>query len=157
MKKSTKSIKSPAPAIKTDPIKVARKAVKAAPASAKVAKKAVKKTVAKPAKTSATKAAAKPPAKLKIIPIIAAPLLTTITASIDIGFGNALYLRGDGAGLSWDRGLLMNCVADDTWSLELGESNRPIICKFLVNDLTWSAGEDYVASSGVTMNIAPTF
>jgi len=51
----------------------------------------------------------------------------------------------------------MNCVANDTWSMELGEASRPIIYKFLVNDLTWSAGEDYLVNSGANLNIVPTF
>ena len=81
----------------------------------------------------------------------------SITAKIDIGFGNALYLRGEGAGLSWDRGTKMNCVNDDTWMLELGESVRPVIYKFLVNDLTWSAGEDYIVPAGASVTVFPAF
>jgi len=157
MKKNTKSNKSPAPATKSDPIKFAGKTVKAVSAAAKPAKKIAIKPVAKPTKAAAPKAPAKSAAKAKITAIAAAPVVTTITALIDIGFGNALYLRGEGAGLSWDRGVLMNCVANDTWSMELGEASRPIIYKFLVNDLTWSAGEDYLVNSGSNLNIVPTF
>jgi len=157
MKKNTKSNKSPAPATKSDPIKLAGKTVKAVSAAAKPAKKIAIKPVAKPTKAAAPKAPAKSAAKAKITAIAAAPVVTTITALIDIGFGNALYLRGEGAGLSWDRGVLMNCVANDTWSMELGEASRPIIYKFLVNDLTWSAGEDYLVNSGANLNIVPTF
>ncbi len=157
MKKNTKSNKSPAPATKSDPIKLAGKTVKAVSAAAKPAKKIAIKPVAKPTKAAAPKAPAKSAAKAKITAIAAAPVVITITALIDIGFGNALYLRGEGAGLSWDRGVLMNCVANDTWSMELGEASRPIIYKFLVNDLTWSAGEDYLVNSGSNLNIVPTF
>ena len=160
MKKNIKSNKSPAPATKSYPIKLAGKTVKtvkAVSAAAKPAKKIAIKPVAKPTKAAAPKAPAKSAAKAKITAIAAAPVVTTITALIDIGFGNALYLRGEGAGLSWDRGVLMNCVANDTWSMELGEASRPIIYKFLVNDLTWSAGEDYLVNSGSNLNIVPTF
>lgn len=157
MKKSTKTTKSPAPAtkaiIKKKPVApvaaaktVATKPVKKAPA------KAVKPVAAAPVKP-AVKAAAKPVVK----PVAPAPVRTTITATIDIGFGNALYLRGEGAGLSWDRGLLMNCVSDDCWSLELSESARPVLYKFLVNDLTWSAGEDYTIAAGRSVTVVPTF
>jgi len=157
MKKNTKSTKSPAPATKKVSIKVAAKAVKAVLPAAKAAKKAAKKPAAKPSKATAPKALAKPAPKPKISAGAAAQVQTTITASIDIGFGNALYLRGEGAGLSWDRGLPMNCVANDLWSLELGESARPIVYKFLVNDLTWSTGEDYVINSGANVQLVPTF
>ena len=128
MKKSTsKSTKSPAPA------------KKAAPA-VKSTKAAVKKSAAPKVKAVATR-----------------PVSTTITAQIDIGFGNALYVRGVGPGLSWDRGVLMTCVTDNQWQLALGESARPILFKFLVNDLSWSAGEDYEIAPGASVVLEPTF
>jgi hypothetical protein len=89
--------------------------------------------------------------------VVRAPVVTIITAHIDIGFGNTLYLRGEGAGLSWDRGTLMNCVAYNCWSLPLPESGRPVIFKFLVNDLSWSAGQDYTVASGDTLATTPMF
>lgn len=137
MKKSaSKSSKSPAPATKS------ASAIK--PASA-----------AKSAKAPAKK---KAPAPVPTVAAVAAkPLTTTITAQIDIGFGNALHIRGEGPGLSWDKGLLMNCVADDRWSVELPESSRPIVFKFLVNDLTWNTGEDYSVAPGSNVTLVPTF
>ena len=92
-----------------------------------------------------------------IRPVAVKPLLTVITAEIDIGFGNTLYVRGEGAGLSWDRGLLLDCVSDEVWSIKLGESTRPILFKFLVNDLSWSTGDDYVATPGETVSLVPVF
>jgi hypothetical protein len=158
MNKNTKSAKSPAPATKVTvkkPAPLAKLAVvpkgpaKAAP---KVVKPAVKAGV-----KSKTKAVERPAVVPVVKPVAPAAMRTTITALIDIGFGNALYLRGEGAGLSWDRGVLMNCVSDNTWLLELGESARPIIYKFLVNDLSWSAGEDYVVAPGTNVSVVPTF
>lgn len=165
MKKSTKSIKSPAPATKSvtkkiEPAKAvlslkpvtAKPAKKPAPKPAKVAPPAAKKLAAKIGAKTTKKAAVN-----SVAPVAPARLTTTITATIDIGFGNALYLRGEGAGLSWDRGMLMNCVANDCWSMELNESARPLLYKFLVNDLTWSAGEDYTVAPGRSVTIVPTF
>jgi len=145
--KKTKSsnTKSPAPAIKPVP---AAKPAKAAPA-VKAASPA--KVVAPVAPAPAKKVA---PA---VEPVALKPVVTTITAQIDIGFGNALYLRGDGPGLSWDKGVLMNCVADSQWQTVLGESARPILFKFLVNDLSWSAGEDFVATPGSQVTLTPSF
>jgi hypothetical protein len=115
-----------------------------------------KKLRSSAAPTPATKPAPKPATPSATV-VVRAPVFTTITARIDIGFGNALYLRGEGADLSWDRGTLMNCIADNCWSLELPASSRPVIFKFLVNDLSWSAGQDYVVASGDTLAITPTF
>lgn len=156
MKKSTKTTKSPAPATKAV---IKKKSVAPVAPAKTVATKTVKKAPAKTVKpvAAAAKPAAKTAAKPTVKPVAPAPVRTTITATIDIGFGNALYLRGEGAGLSWDRGILMNCVADDCWSLELSESARPVIYKFLVNDLTWSAGEDYSVAAGRSVSVVPTF
>lgn len=155
MKKNTSkpAAKSPAPATKATP------AAKSAVAATKTA--SATKTAAKPAtkKKSAAPAAVEPvaaPAPV-VKPVTTKPVVTTITAQIDIGFGNALYLRGEGAGLSWDKGTLMTCVADSQWQLSLGESARPIVFKFLVNDLSWSAGEDYTIAAGSSVTLAPTF
>jgi hypothetical protein len=38
---------------------------------------------------------------------------TVIIAKFDVGHGNALYIRGDGNGLDWDKGVLMENAGDD--------------------------------------------
>ena len=123
-----------------------------APTPEKVKSPAKAKAPAKP------KAKAKAPAEAPVVkttpPI---PVLTTITALIDIGFGNTLWLRGDGPGLSWEKGVVMDCVSDDKWSITLADAGAPVVFKFLVNDLSWSAGDDYVVSPGGTIVLKPTF
>lgn len=159
MKKTTSkpAAKSSAPATKaasTAKASTAKARIVKAPVPVKKAAPAVKP--AKPAvktKTAAPVAAATPVVK----PVPTKPVVTTVTAQIDIGFGNALFLRGEGAGLNWDTGLLMTCVNDHQWSVVLGESARPIVFKFLVNDLSWSAGEDYSVAPGSSVTLVPTF
>lgn len=116
--------------------------------------------------TKVTKALtpAKKPAKTvrKTAPVPAAPVaptavVTTICANIDVGFGNSLHIRGEGAGLNWEKGLRMQCVADDRWLITLGESARPFVFKFLINDEVWSTGEDYTLAPGGSATYAPTF
>jgi hypothetical protein len=51
----------------------------------------------------------------------------------------------------------MENVGSDEWKIELGESARPFTFKFLVNDLSWSAGPDYTAEPGSTQTLLPTF
>ncbi len=84
-------------------------------------------------------------------------VVTTITANIDVGFGNSLYIRGEGSGLSWDKGLRMECVSDDRWRIVLGESARPFVFKFLINDQTWNLGDDYTVVPGSSITLAPVF
>ena len=161
MKKNTKAAKSPAPAtksvVKSKPVAPAKPAVAVPAKPAKPAKPVVAAAPAPVKKAAPVKKVAQPVVVPAVKPAAAVPVRTTITATIDIGFGNALYVRGEGAGLSWDRGTLMNCVSDACWSLELAESARPVIFKFLVNDLSWSAGEDYVAAVGSDFKVEPTF
>ena len=119
----------------------------------------------KSSKTSSTPAPAKKrvpagrkaPAAPAVKKTAPKPIVTTISARINVGFGNVLYLRGDGPGLTWDRGVVMECTEDDKWTLVLRESIRPIIFKFLVNDEVWSIGEDYTAQPGASAVFTPIF
>ncbi len=113
-----------------------------------------KNTLTPAKKTKKTVVKTTPTPAAKVVPAV---VVTTISANIDVGFGNALYLRGEGPGLSWDKGVRMECVADDRWSLALGESARPFVFKFLINDETWSAGPDFTVSAGTTVTLTPTF
>ena len=146
MKKTTKTAKTPTPAPKKTAPAPAPKA--AAPAAAK--KKAA--APAAPKKAGAPKVVAS-----AVAPAPAEPSRTFITAKIDIGFGNALYLRGEGPGLSWDKGTLLECTGDDTWAITLTGATRPVVFKFLVNDLSWSSGPDFLVEAGSTSVITPSF
>lgn len=138
MKKNTsKSTKSPAPAIKSVPTAKPFSATKPAPAKTKL----VAPNAAAPVMT----------------PVVPKRVETTITALIDVGFGNRLYLRGEGPSLSWDKGVPLDCLADDKWSISLPESARPVVFKFLVNDISWSAGEDYSVAPGTSITVTPIF
>jgi hypothetical protein len=150
MKKSTvKAAKSSTPAKKA-PAKIVKKPA-AAPA---------KRTVAPAVKAPAVKAPAVKASAAKA-PAVKTPTArqpsTVITALINVGFGNALYLRGEGPGLSWDVGVALNCVADDKWSISLPGNGKPVIYKFLINDRTWSGGPDYITESGAEATVVPTF
>lgn len=177
MKKTTaKSKVSPAPATKPAPTPAAprapapkaptkapakRKAPAAKPAPVAAPAPAVKPAAAPAPAPASSPAPARPAAALAApAPVPAAsrrPVVTTITARINIGFGNTLHLRGEGPGLSWDRGVPMECIAADLWRLNLGESARGYTFKVLVNDLTWNSGPDYAVASGGVVNITPAF
>ena len=81
----------------------------------------------------------------------------TISTKVDIGFGNTLFLRGEGKGLSWDQGVIMTCVADDEWSLTVAKSAQPRVFKFLINDEVWCTGEDYSLRSNQSGTFTPSF
>jgi hypothetical protein len=80
----------------------------------------------------------------------------TIEAKIDVGFGNALYMRGEGLGLSWTQGVPLTCVDGKTWKWT-GETREQLKFKLLINDQVWSQGEDLVATPGQKVEISPAF
>jgi hypothetical protein len=80
----------------------------------------------------------------------------TIEAKIDVGFGNTLYLRGDGTGLSWNQGVPLTCVNGSTWKWS-GKISNQVKFKLLLNDAVWAAGEDIVAAPGQKLEVSPTF
>lgn len=136
MKKPTsKSTKSPAPAKKSAPVS------KKIPA----------------ARAPAEKIARSAPPTSPVKPVAATRLITTITALIDVGYGNTLYIRGEGPGLSWEQGVPLEIAAADRWKIVLPESVRPVVFKFLLNDVSWCAGEDYSVAPGTSITVTPTF
>ena len=136
MKKSAKPVSAvkSAPAAKAAPTKAT--APKAAPAKTAPAKK--------PAAPAKKKTAGEPPA-------------TFISAQIDIGFGNHLYLRGEGPGLSWDHGVAMDNTGSNLWTATIKGATLPVVFKVLVNDLTWNTGADTSVEPGQSITVYPTF
>ena len=63
----------------------------------------------------------KPPASAGAPTVLVKPKgsRVSITAKIDIGFGNSLFIRGGGAGLSWGKGSPLSCTSGDTWTVVL--------------------------------------
>lgn len=119
-----------------------------------------KKTKTTKALTPATKAAKtvkKPTARPAVKKTAPKVVVTTISALIDVGFGNAIYLRGEGPGLSWEKGVRLECVADAQWTIALAESARPIVFKLLLNDETWCAGDDFTVAPGAKIELTPEF
>ena len=149
-KTTSKTTKSPAPATKSA---TAKPAVVKAPAKKKVSAA----PAAAPAPAPAAKAPPSPAPAPVAKPVASTPIVTTIAARIDVGFGNALFIRGEGPGLSWDRGVAMECIADDLWRIALSEAGRAYTFKFLVNDLSWSVGPDYSVAAGTSVTLTPEF
>ncbi len=125
------------------------------PAGAAPRATATKKT-APAAKPVAAPAAPKPVVAVKRAKPTG-PQPTVIQANIDVGFGNTLYIRGEGPGLNWDRGQTLDCLKDDLWSFTISAAAKPIIFKFLINDETWCTGDDYVVEPGNKITLVPAF
>jgi hypothetical protein len=147
-KKTASKPKSPAPATKAKKLTTKKSPL------ATIVEIAPTPVPALAAVATAPKAASAAPFVKAVAP---AAVRTRIVVRADVGFGNALYLRGDGPGLSWSEGVAMECVAADQWEYTLGESSRPVSFKVLVNDRIWASGPDQVVASGSTATITPEF
>jgi hypothetical protein len=117
----------------------------------------MKNTTTKNSKGAKAVAAAKPARKAPAKKPAIKTTRTIITAQIDVGFGNALYIRGEGPGLSWDKGIVMDCIADDQWIITISDATMPVVFKFLLNDITWCVGNDYVVEPGGSAALVPVF
>lgn len=85
------------------------------------------------------------------------PVLTELVARYDCGFGSALYLRGEGAGLSWEDGVRMENTSADTWVWKTADSTGGIQVKVVLNDSIWSHGPNIALAAGKTTEIHPQF
>ena len=82
---------------------------------------------------------------------------TTVAAKIDVGFGNALFIRGQGPGLSWDRGTPLNCRDDSIWVWSADKAKEKIEFKLLLNDQVWAQGENVTIAAGEKIEVVPRF
>lgn len=83
--------------------------------------------------------------------------ISTITIKYDVGFGNGLYLRGSGAGLSWDKGKRMRNVGPDTWVWETDATFTECEFKALVNDEAYEEGSNHQLLCGKNVQYSPNF
>jgi len=140
-----------------------------APAAAKVSTIAAKvKDASTPAVRPFALIAATPPAPApKTVAVedkkgpgqksaVSAPRATTIEAKIDVGFGNAVFLRGQGPGLSWERGVPCECVNGNIWRWTAPRAEK-VTFKLLLNDSVWAKGADLVIGPGEKVEVVPAF
>jgi hypothetical protein len=136
--------------------------------------KELKKTATK---TPARKNGSKPATPVSAAPALVAPKLaapetprivapklpkstratpTTIEARVNVGFGNNLFIRGQGAGLSWEKGVPLQNVDAATWKWS-AQADGKLTFKLLINDAVWQQGEDITAAAGQKVELTPNF
>jgi hypothetical protein len=77
----------------------------------------------------------------------------------EVGWGNNIAIRGDTYPLDWDYGRAAHNVASDIWefSLERIPEDETFEFKPLINDSTWSTGNNYTGTGGDVIDIYPNF
>ncbi len=117
-----------------------------------------RKSLAKVQKVAASKGAKKSTTTKKATPTKRkAPTLSRIKVYYDVGFKNSLYIRGEGAGLSWEKGVELRNEGHDLWVWETKQSSNNVQFKVLVNDQEFEVGTNHELSKGSTFEYTPSF
>lgn len=160
--KNSKKSPSSSSAPKSEPVKPAT----ATPAPAEKPRLATAAAVEKPAaktikpaveKAGATPTSAAPKTVKKSLPASAPARKTVVEAKVDVGFGNRLFIRGQGDGLSWEKGTLMECRDNSTWVWSTTEATDKVECKVLLNDQVWAQGDNLSVAPGESRQTVPVF
>jgi hypothetical protein len=83
---------------------------------------------------------------------------TRLLVTAYIGIGNRLFIRGDGPGLSWERGVPLQFISIGKWRWETGEASGPIRFRVYKNDeLECSALGEQVLDPGYLQEVTASF
>jgi hypothetical protein len=90
--------------------------------------------------------------------ILETPVRTTrITVKFDTGLGNKLFIRGNGPGLNWEKGVELRNVGNDVWVYETQANFENLEYKILLNDQKWEDSHDHKTDCGKQEEIVPKF
>ena len=82
---------------------------------------------------------------------------TTIRVKYDCGFPNNLFIRGVGAGLTWEKGLPLKNTKPNEWIWEAKEPFTLCEFKILLNDRTYERGDNHLLAHGEDLSYTPIF
>lgn len=82
---------------------------------------------------------------------------TKIIVKYDTGFPNNLYIRGNGANLRWDKGVLLKNTKEDEWVWETNDLFSACQFKVLLNDAQYEDGENHEIRCGAFLEYSPHF
>jgi hypothetical protein len=83
---------------------------------------------------------------------------TRLLVTAYIGIGNRLFIRGDGPGLSWERGVPLQFISIGKWRWETGEASGPIRFRIYKNDeLECSALGEQVLDPAYLQEVTASF
>jgi len=98
-----------------------------------------------------------PPDENKSAAVPSADGFTRLTVVSYIGIGNKLYLRGEGPGLSWDKGVPLQFVSIGRWRWETDDAAGPVACKVYKNDKIEAPFGQLTLAHGTEQEITAAF
>ena len=82
---------------------------------------------------------------------------TRLLVGAFIGISNKLYIRGEGPGLDWDKGVPMELVGIGKWEWKTYDANATVRCKVLINDEQWTDSENIDIDANTTVETTASF
>ncbi|HLP08732.1 MAG TPA: hypothetical protein VK178_11245 [Opitutaceae bacterium] len=82
---------------------------------------------------------------------------TRLLVTAYIGIGNKVFIRGEGPGLSWDKGVPMEFVSIGKWSWETSDAIDPLKIQLFKNDDLAAQGEAITLPPGHHIEATPVF
>lgn len=82
---------------------------------------------------------------------------TRLLVTAYIGIGNKLFIRGDGPGLSWDKGVPMQFVSIGKWGWASNDVTMPVACKLYKNDETAALSGEIFLEAGKHVELTALF
>ncbi len=82
---------------------------------------------------------------------------TRLLVTAYIGIGNKVFIRGEGPGLSWQKGVPMEFVSIGKWSWEAPTATEPLKVQLLKNDDLAAQGEPITIPPGHHVESTPVF
>ena len=82
---------------------------------------------------------------------------TRLLVTAYIGIGNKLFIRGDGPGLSMDKGVPMHFVSIGKWGWSTNDATGPIACKLYKNDETAAVSGEIFLEPGQHVEVTALF
>jgi hypothetical protein len=82
---------------------------------------------------------------------------TRLLVTAYIGIGNKLFIRGDGPGLSPDKGVPMQFVSIGKWGWSTDDATGPVACKLYKNDETAALSGEIFLEPGQHVEVSALF
>lgn len=82
---------------------------------------------------------------------------TRVVIHCDVGFNNNIFIRGNGANLSWDQGILLRNTRPDEWVWETNQSFHSCEFKVLINDTQYEQGNNHKLNYADDIEYRPIF
>ena len=82
---------------------------------------------------------------------------TRLLVTAYIGIGNKLFIRGDGPGLSWDKGVPMQFVSIGKWGWASHDATGPVKCRLYKNDEAAALSGEVTLEPGKHVEVTALF